>query len=401
MAESYRGLTIRIGGDTTKLTKALRAADQGISGTQSELRKLGDVLKMDPGNLEAYSKQMGLMGEKAVATSMRLYELKQAADRISKEGVIIGDSKTPTPIRELAEATKNAQLNAAEAKSAYNKVNEELASMYVTLTKYNEEAAKAFNEQYGEKLADSIGITSSDKALDEFVTKLTDAYDKFGDTIDAPSEKVGEIIKKMQKLRSEYLATENVAKKNKLNEQYEKLLETLTKINGTTVNFAMGTTEEGKVNAIIDKLRDLSLDGDMEYEPTLKLDPSQIELFRAEVERLKMEYKSAMTELQKANAIAQLDDLNIEIMKAEASVKSLAVRYATTLSRPSTTASTTTDSTDPDELTLNLTCIGFDVTIGKETKNILQAYCLNAGTQEAAYNKFFDQVLIPGVAVPQ
>ncbi len=78
-----------------------------------------------------------------------------------------------------------------------------------------------------------------------------------------------------------------------------------------------------------------------------------------------------------------------------------AVRYATTLSRPSTAASTTTDSTDPDTLTLDLTCIGFDVTIGTEKKNILQAYCLNAGTQEAAYNKFFDQVLLPGVAVPQ
>ncbi len=76
-----------------------------------------------------------------------------------------------------------------------------------------------------------------------------------------------------------------------------------------------------------------------------------------------------------------------------------AVRYATTLSRPSTTASTTTDSTDPDSITLDLTCIGFDVTIGSETKNILQAYCLNAGTQEAAYNAFFDSVLVPGTAV--
>ncbi len=78
-----------------------------------------------------------------------------------------------------------------------------------------------------------------------------------------------------------------------------------------------------------------------------------------------------------------------------------AVRYATTLSRPSTAASTTTDSTDPDTLTLDLTCIGFDIEVDGETKNILQAYCLNAGTQEAAYNKFFDQVLLPGVAVPQ
>jgi len=52
MAESYRGLTIRIGGDTTKLTQALHTANQAISGTQSSMKKLSDALKMDPTRIQ-------------------------------------------------------------------------------------------------------------------------------------------------------------------------------------------------------------------------------------------------------------------------------------------------------------------------------------------------------------
>ena len=40
MAETYKGLTIRIGGDTTRLQSALRSADSAISNTQRQLRAM-------------------------------------------------------------------------------------------------------------------------------------------------------------------------------------------------------------------------------------------------------------------------------------------------------------------------------------------------------------------------
>ena len=40
MADTYRGLTIRIGGDATSLQKALRSVNSSISATEQQLRKM-------------------------------------------------------------------------------------------------------------------------------------------------------------------------------------------------------------------------------------------------------------------------------------------------------------------------------------------------------------------------
>lgn len=49
MANSkIRGITIEIGGDTTKLDKALGSVDKKVKGTQVELREVNKLLKIDP-----------------------------------------------------------------------------------------------------------------------------------------------------------------------------------------------------------------------------------------------------------------------------------------------------------------------------------------------------------------
>ena len=53
MANSkIRGITIEIGGDTTKLDKALGSVDKKVKGTQVELREVNKLLKIDPTNTE-------------------------------------------------------------------------------------------------------------------------------------------------------------------------------------------------------------------------------------------------------------------------------------------------------------------------------------------------------------
>ena len=48
MANNIKGITIEIGGDTTKLDKALQGTNKEIKSTQSELREVERLLKMDP-----------------------------------------------------------------------------------------------------------------------------------------------------------------------------------------------------------------------------------------------------------------------------------------------------------------------------------------------------------------
>ena len=47
-----KGITVEIGGDTTKLQTALKGVNTEIRNTQSQLRDVEKLLKLDPGNPE-------------------------------------------------------------------------------------------------------------------------------------------------------------------------------------------------------------------------------------------------------------------------------------------------------------------------------------------------------------
>ena len=50
MASRIQGITVEIGGDTTKLQNALKGVNGQIKSTQSQLKDVNKLLKLDPGN---------------------------------------------------------------------------------------------------------------------------------------------------------------------------------------------------------------------------------------------------------------------------------------------------------------------------------------------------------------
>ena len=50
MANRIKGLTIEIGGDTTKLEQSLKSVNSTIKSTQSQLKDVTRLLKLDPKN---------------------------------------------------------------------------------------------------------------------------------------------------------------------------------------------------------------------------------------------------------------------------------------------------------------------------------------------------------------
>ena len=52
MADRIKGITVEIGGDTTGLSKALQGVNKEIRNTQSQLKDVNKLLKLDPGNTE-------------------------------------------------------------------------------------------------------------------------------------------------------------------------------------------------------------------------------------------------------------------------------------------------------------------------------------------------------------
>ena len=61
MADRIKGLTIEIDGNTTKLSKALEGVNKDIRNTQTQLKDVEKLLKVDPGNIELLRQKQELL----------------------------------------------------------------------------------------------------------------------------------------------------------------------------------------------------------------------------------------------------------------------------------------------------------------------------------------------------
>lgn len=76
-----KGITVEIGGDTTKLQTALKGVNTEIRSTQSQLRDINKLLKLDPGNTELLAQKHRLLGSAVEETKQKLETLKTAAEQ--------------------------------------------------------------------------------------------------------------------------------------------------------------------------------------------------------------------------------------------------------------------------------------------------------------------------------
>ena len=58
VANRIMGITVRIGGDTTKLQTALKGVNGQIKGTQQQLKDVDKLLKLDSGNTELLAQKL-------------------------------------------------------------------------------------------------------------------------------------------------------------------------------------------------------------------------------------------------------------------------------------------------------------------------------------------------------
>ncbi len=91
MANRIKGITIEIGGDTTKLQTALKGVNSEIRSTQSQLKDVEKLLKLDPGNTELITQKHKLLAQAVTETKEKLETLKtaqQQANEALKNGTI-------------------------------------------------------------------------------------------------------------------------------------------------------------------------------------------------------------------------------------------------------------------------------------------------------------------------
>lgn len=129
MASRIKGITVEIGGDTTGLDKALKSVNTTIKNTQSSLKDVNKLLKLDPSNTELLSQKQKLLKDAIGATKEKLDSLKAAQEQAKTqlESDDLGQDKYDALQREIIETEeelKRLQEQAATTSTSLAKIDE-------------------------------------------------------------------------------------------------------------------------------------------------------------------------------------------------------------------------------------------------------------------------------------
>lgn len=126
MAGRIKGITVEIGGDTTGLEKALKGVNSAIKTTQSELKDVERLLKLDPSNTELLTQKQKLLKDAISSTSEKLETLKEAQKQAKEqlERGELGQDKYDALQREIIETEQELR-----------RLQEQAATTSVTLEK--------------------------------------------------------------------------------------------------------------------------------------------------------------------------------------------------------------------------------------------------------------------------
>lgn len=126
MASRIKGITVEIGGDTTGLEKALKGVNSSIKTTQSALKDVERLLKLDPTNTELLTQKQKLLKDAIASTSEKLETLKEAQKQAKEqlERGELGQDKYDALQREIVETEQELK-----------RLQEQAATTSVTLEK--------------------------------------------------------------------------------------------------------------------------------------------------------------------------------------------------------------------------------------------------------------------------
>jgi TP901 family phage tail tape measure protein len=128
VANRIKGITVEIGGDTTGLDKALKSVNTSIRSTQSALKDVNRLLKLDPSNTELLSQKQRLLKDAIAATKEKLDSLKVAQEQAKQqlENGELGQDKYDALQREIVETEeelRRLQQEAATTNTALSKID--------------------------------------------------------------------------------------------------------------------------------------------------------------------------------------------------------------------------------------------------------------------------------------
>ena len=171
MASRIKGITVEIGGDTTKLTDALRDVNNEVYNTQAQLKDVEKLLKLDPSNTELLAQKQRILNEEVQATKDKLEALKEAGERANEalKAETITKDQYDALQREIIEtqrALEELETQAEQSAVALQKIS-------VTGTKFQEAEGKI--ESVGKSL---LPVTTAITGIGAAGIKVASDFEK-------------------------------------------------------------------------------------------------------------------------------------------------------------------------------------------------------------------------------
>lgn len=316
-SNKIKGITIEIGGDTTKLGKAIDEVSKGSRDLQTELNQINKMLKFDPTNTELLAQKQQVLAEQIGKTEEKLKLLREAEAQVQAqfERGDIGADQYRAFQREI-QSTEN-YLNSLNDK--LNEVDNELKGV-------NEGTSKA-SSAFSSLTSD---INKQERELDDLKQQYVNVVLEQGKNSDSARE----LQSRINSLNSEL--NENKTRLNNAQEEADQLTKSLDDLGDEAKNTEGGFTImkgaladlasnaiQNAVSAVSDfvsGLFELS-EATEEYRTMMSKVEGSATSFGYEIEWAKDKYKEFYTYLNDdqmaTNAITNLMGLQLETSKLE------------------------------------------------------------------------------------
>ena len=170
MAE-YAGLEIRIGGNTTKLTNALKASTKSAAELQSRIRQATRAMQFDPNSLRNVDTRVKLTSDRMQSLQSKVQIARKAMDQLGDSFVKIGGKEKH--VRDVVEQTENLSLAAKQADQRFAGLTDTLAKIYDAWNKMARSEGKDFAQKVcGIQPDTARQLMSTTTSLSAFKTQL-------------------------------------------------------------------------------------------------------------------------------------------------------------------------------------------------------------------------------------
>lgn len=210
-SKNIKGITIEIGGDTTKLGKALEQSEKKSRSLQVELKQIQQSLKFNPNNVELLTQKQEVLTQTISETSDKLEILKEAERQVIAqfERGEVAEEQVRALQREIIKTENQLESMSSELRTTANQLQEVADNAGKARKELDPDEIKEATDAYEELGATAssalesistgaLAVGAGIGAIGGYATNLTTEFDKAYNTLQTQTGATAEEMEKLE-----------------------------------------------------------------------------------------------------------------------------------------------------------------------------------------------------------